>query len=324
MLRLDPGEGRIAHRPRSSRAWEGGGEYNVARGLRRCFGLRTGDRHRARRQRGRPAGRGPHPQGGVDTSLVRWVPYDGIGRERPQRAELHRARLRRARRGRRARTAATPRPPSCARATSTGSDLFGDARRALAAHAAASSRALSDTTADGRARGGQAAAQRHGTVVSYDLNYRPSRCGRRIGGQAARAGGQPRARRARRRDDRQRGGLHRAPRLRGRRCRREPARPRRRPLTSAMIDERGARSTRTSRSSPPRCARCTPRRVNDWGAIAWRGRAFVEATHAARPGDPRPRRRRRLLRVGPDLRAPRGRRPAEGASSTARRTARSR
>ena len=40
MLRLDPGEGRI-HTTRSFRAWEGGGEYNVARGLRRCFGMRT-------------------------------------------------------------------------------------------------------------------------------------------------------------------------------------------------------------------------------------------------------------------------------------------
>ena len=40
MLRLDPGEGRIAT-TRTFRVWEGGGEYNVARGLRRCFGLRT-------------------------------------------------------------------------------------------------------------------------------------------------------------------------------------------------------------------------------------------------------------------------------------------
>ena len=40
MLRLDPGEGRI-HTTRTFRVWEGGGEYNVARGLRRCFGLRT-------------------------------------------------------------------------------------------------------------------------------------------------------------------------------------------------------------------------------------------------------------------------------------------
>ena len=41
MLRLDPGDERI-HTARSFRAWEGGGEYNVARGLRRCFGLRAG------------------------------------------------------------------------------------------------------------------------------------------------------------------------------------------------------------------------------------------------------------------------------------------
>ena len=40
MLRLDPGEGRI-HCTRTLQAWEGGGEYNVARGLRRCFGKRT-------------------------------------------------------------------------------------------------------------------------------------------------------------------------------------------------------------------------------------------------------------------------------------------
>ena len=41
MLRLDPGEGRV-HTARHFAAYEGGGEYNVARGLRRCFGLRTG------------------------------------------------------------------------------------------------------------------------------------------------------------------------------------------------------------------------------------------------------------------------------------------
>jgi 2-dehydro-3-deoxygluconokinase len=40
MLRLDPGESRI-HTTRHFAVWEGGGEYNVARGLRRCFGLRT-------------------------------------------------------------------------------------------------------------------------------------------------------------------------------------------------------------------------------------------------------------------------------------------
>lgn len=40
MLRLDPGEGRI-RTARSFRAWEGGGEYNVIRGLHKCFGMNT-------------------------------------------------------------------------------------------------------------------------------------------------------------------------------------------------------------------------------------------------------------------------------------------
>jgi 2-dehydro-3-deoxygluconokinase len=38
MLRLDPGDGRI-HTTRAFQVWEGGGEYNVARGLKRCFGM---------------------------------------------------------------------------------------------------------------------------------------------------------------------------------------------------------------------------------------------------------------------------------------------
>jgi 2-dehydro-3-deoxygluconokinase len=79
MLRLDPGEGRI-HTAREFRAWEGGGEYNVARGLRRCFGLHTAV---ATIFAENPVGRLVEDlilQGGVDTSLIRWVPYDGVGR----------------------------------------------------------------------------------------------------------------------------------------------------------------------------------------------------------------------------------------------------
>ena len=78
MLRLDPGEGRI-HTARTFRAWEGGGEYNVARGLRRCFGLRTTV---ATALADNPIGRLIEDlilQGGVDTGHIRWVPYDGIG-----------------------------------------------------------------------------------------------------------------------------------------------------------------------------------------------------------------------------------------------------
>lgn len=80
MLRLDPGESRI-RTTRSFRAWEGGGEYNVARGLRRCFGMNTGvitafaDNEVGRLLEDFVL------QGGVDTSLIKWVPYDGTGRE---------------------------------------------------------------------------------------------------------------------------------------------------------------------------------------------------------------------------------------------------
>ena len=40
MLRLDPGEGRI-RTARNFQVWEGGGEYNTSRGLRKCFGYKT-------------------------------------------------------------------------------------------------------------------------------------------------------------------------------------------------------------------------------------------------------------------------------------------
>ncbi|NBZ96986.1 MAG: sugar kinase, partial [Proteobacteria bacterium] len=79
MLRLDPGEGRIKT-TRSFRAWEGGGEYNVARGLRRCFGLRTAVLTAfAENDVGRLV-EDLILQGGVNASFLKWVPYDGIGR----------------------------------------------------------------------------------------------------------------------------------------------------------------------------------------------------------------------------------------------------
>src|SRR3954469_16146188 len=79
MLRLDPGEGRI-HTTRHFTVWEGGGEYNVARGLRRCFGQRTAV---ATVLAENPVGRLVEDlilQGGVDTSLVKWTAFDGVGR----------------------------------------------------------------------------------------------------------------------------------------------------------------------------------------------------------------------------------------------------
>lgn len=78
MIRFDPGESRV-HTSRVFQAWEGGGEYNVARGLRRCFNLRTGvvtaivDNGVGRLLEDLIL------QGGVDMSHVKWVPFDGIG-----------------------------------------------------------------------------------------------------------------------------------------------------------------------------------------------------------------------------------------------------
>src|SRR6188474_1512431 len=80
MLRLDPGEGRI-HTTRAFQVWEGGGEYNVARGLKRCFGLDTSI---VSAFADNPVGRLVQDfiyQSGVDQSHVRWVKYDGVGRE---------------------------------------------------------------------------------------------------------------------------------------------------------------------------------------------------------------------------------------------------
>src|SRR3984885_15304339 len=79
MLRFDPGDRRIST-TRSFEVSEGGGEYNVARGLKRCFGLETAI---VTAIADNPVGRLLEDllyQGGVDQSLIRWVDYDGVGR----------------------------------------------------------------------------------------------------------------------------------------------------------------------------------------------------------------------------------------------------
>ena len=79
MLRLDPGEGRIRS-AREFKVWEGGGEYNVARGLRRCFGLRTAI---ATAFADNEVGRLLEDfvlQGGVSPEFIQWRPFDGVGR----------------------------------------------------------------------------------------------------------------------------------------------------------------------------------------------------------------------------------------------------
>src|SRR3974390_2088584 len=79
MLRFDPGEGR-GRTAREFKGWEGGGEYNVARGWRRCFGLRTAI---CTAFADNDVGRLLEDfvlQGGVAAEFIKWVPYDGVGR----------------------------------------------------------------------------------------------------------------------------------------------------------------------------------------------------------------------------------------------------
>jgi len=169
MLRLDPGEGRI-HTTRAFNVWEGGGEYNVARGLRRCFGHRTAI---ATALVDNPVGRLVEDlmlQGGVDTSLVRWLEYDGMGRAARNGLNFTERGF-----GPRAAVGCSDRGHTAVGGLRTGEidfdAIFRHGARVL--HTGGIFAGLSATTpevADEALR----AARGRGTVVSYDLNYRPS------------------------------------------------------------------------------------------------------------------------------------------------------
>lgn len=170
MLRLDPGEGRVRTARRFD-AWEGGGEYNVARGMRKVFGLRAGVvTALADNEVGRLV-ENLVLQGGVDTSLISWAAYDGIGRS--VRNGLNFTERGFGVRGAlgvsdRANTAISQLAPGAV----DWDDLFG--RRGVRwLHTGGIFAGLSQSSA-AVAEEAMAAAQKHGTVVSFDLNYRPS------------------------------------------------------------------------------------------------------------------------------------------------------
>jgi 2-dehydro-3-deoxygluconokinase len=170
MLRLDPGDMRI-HTTRSFRVWEGGGEYNVARGLRRCFNLRTAI---ITALVDNPVGRLIEDlilQGGVDPALIQWMPFDGLGRAARNGLNFTERGY-----GVRAAVGVSDRANSAASHLSptdvNWDDLFGD-KGVRWLHTGGIYAALSDTAVQ-TAAAAIAAAKRHGTVVSYDLNYRPS------------------------------------------------------------------------------------------------------------------------------------------------------
>jgi 2-dehydro-3-deoxygluconokinase len=178
MLRLDPGEGRV-HTARSFQVWEGGGEYNVARGLKRCFGLDTAV---VTALVDNPVGRLVQDlvyQGGVDQSHVRWVKDDGVGRtvrnglNFTERGYGVRAALGCSDRGH---TAVSQLRPGDV----DWESVFGK-EGARWFHTGGIFAALSETT-PAVAQEAMEAARRHGTVISYDLNYRPS-LWKSIGGQ---------------------------------------------------------------------------------------------------------------------------------------------
>src|ERR1700722_18677688 len=179
MLRLDPGENRI-HTTRQFQAWEGGGEYNVARGLRRCFGLRTAI---ATALAENPVGRLVEDlilQGGVDQDLIRWTPYDGVGRKVRNGLNFTERGF-----GVRAAVGCSDRGNTAVSQLKPGDidwdEIFGkEGSRWL--HTGGIFCALSESTPE-VAKEAMVAARKHGVMISYDLNYRDS-LWKSIGGKA--------------------------------------------------------------------------------------------------------------------------------------------
>ncbi|HEY5628713.1 MAG TPA: sugar kinase [Candidatus Limnocylindrales bacterium] len=170
MLRLDPGEGRVAT-AREFRAWEGGGEYNVARGLARCFGLRTSVVTAFADNAIGHLIEDLIRQGGVDASHLRWLPFDGIGRTVRNGLNFTERGF-----GIRAGLGVSDRGNSAASKLRPGDvdwDAVFGAEGARWFHTGGIFAGLSETTAE-LASEAMGAARRHGVVVSYDLNYRPS------------------------------------------------------------------------------------------------------------------------------------------------------
>ena len=169
MLRLDPGQGRIKT-TRTFDAWEGGGEYNVARGLRRCFGLRTAVVTAfAENDIGRLV-EDLIFQGGVDTRFIQWKKYDGIGRTTRNGLNFTERGF-----GLRGAVGVSDRGNTAAsQLTSTSIDwdaIFSQGVRWF--HTGGIYAGLSETT-PGVIEAAMKSAKKHGTKISYDLNYRPS------------------------------------------------------------------------------------------------------------------------------------------------------
>lgn len=170
MLRLDPGSGRIKN-SRNFAVWEGGGEYNVARGLRRCFGLRTAV---ITALADNEVGRLVEDfvlQGGVDTSFIKWMEYDGIGRSVRNGLNFTERGY-----GIRGAVGVSDRGNTAAsqlKAEDVDWEYIFGTLGVRWLHTGGIFAALSETSAETVIEAVKQ-AKKYGTVVSYDLNYRPS------------------------------------------------------------------------------------------------------------------------------------------------------
>ncbi len=178
MLRFDPGEGRVRN-ARSFRVWEGGGEYNVARGLRKCFRLNSGVVTALVDNGIGELIEDFILQGGVDVSHIKWVPYDGIGRTVRNGLNFTERGY-----GIRGALGISDRGHTAASQLKKGDidweEIFGKLGSRWF-HCGGIYAALSETTPE-VIEEAMIAAKNNGTIISYDLNYRPS-LWKDIGGQ---------------------------------------------------------------------------------------------------------------------------------------------
>jgi 2-dehydro-3-deoxygluconokinase len=170
MLRLDPGDRRV-WTTRSFEVSEGGGEYNVARGLKRCFGLNTAI---VTAFTDNPIGHLAEDliyQGGVDQEFVRWVPYDGVGRTVRNGLNFTERGF-----GVRPALGCSDRGHTAVSQLKTGDidweEIFGK-HGARWFHTGGIFCALSESTPAVAIEAMQA-GRKHGAIISYDLNYRES------------------------------------------------------------------------------------------------------------------------------------------------------
>jgi len=170
MLRLDPGEGRIRTARRFA-AWEGGGEYNTSRGLRKCFGLRTAVCTAFVDNEVGHLIEDFIMQGGVSTDFIRWSADDGIGRTVRNGLNFTERGF-----GIRGAVGVPDRGNTAASQLKPGDfdwELIFGRKGVRWFHTGGIFAALSESTAALTIEAVKA-ARKHGTIVSYDLNYRPS------------------------------------------------------------------------------------------------------------------------------------------------------